>query len=595
MAGFGRTGKWFAVDNWDVVPDIITIAKGINSGYVPLGAMIVSPAIAEWVRPRFFAGGLTYSGHPLACASAVASIEAFQEEGIVENAAAMGEVFRAELARLAEKHPSIGEVRGLGCFWGLELVKNRETREPLVPFNGSGEAAKPVAAHGEARARQGPLPDDALERRHGLPAADDHARGARRGDRDPRRRALGRRRVLRLTQPATEPVRASVERGRRSAPLPDAQTAPAWHTESGALSSREVVVSVTESPAQEPSRTHVDVTLEQFQRRLAAHGHGPNEIQRLWDELGEPESEAQAARELGLGPVIAVYLGLLLVVAASVSVLAIYWRELGAWGILALGVLFLAGSLAASEVLRRRLLPQPADVLEAVAVGWVGLVAYALERLLGVWPSGASEIGHIHIGLTTIAAAGLVAALVLMALRPDPLLIVPLALAVGVLAVDAAELVFGNDASGRQTAVFLLPVGLAWIALGLWLDVTRRRDYATWAHWAGLVTTSVAVMALVPKTVPGFAVIGVLGAISLFFSAFVRHGSFMVIGAAGVLIATQSALMRLGGVAPLLIAVVGLALVVVGLRWSRWREQIRTAVLTRMPAGARSFVTRLAP
>jgi taurine--2-oxoglutarate transaminase len=146
MAGFGRTGKWFGVDNWDVVPDIMTVAKGINSGYVPLGAMVVREPIADWVRDKFFAGGLTYSGHPLACASAVASIEAFQEEGIVENAAATGEVFRTALGKLAEKHPSIGEVRGLGCFWGLELVKNRETREPLVPFNGSGDAAKPIAA-----------------------------------------------------------------------------------------------------------------------------------------------------------------------------------------------------------------------------------------------------------------------------------------------------------------------------------------------------------------------------------------------------------------------------------------------------------------
>jgi taurine--2-oxoglutarate transaminase len=146
MAGFGRTGRWFGVDNWNVVPDIITLAKGINSGYVPLGAMVLRQPIAEWARPRYFAGGLTYSGHPLACASAVASIEAFQEEGIVENAAAMGEVLGAGLRRLAEKHPSIGEVRGLGCFWGLELVKNRETREPLVPFNGTGEAAKPVGA-----------------------------------------------------------------------------------------------------------------------------------------------------------------------------------------------------------------------------------------------------------------------------------------------------------------------------------------------------------------------------------------------------------------------------------------------------------------
>src|SRR5213079_3295148 len=146
MAGFGRTGKWFGVDNWGVVPDILTVAKGINSGYVPLGAMVVREPIADWVRDKFFAGGLTYSGHPLACASAVASIEAFQEEGIVENAAATGEVFRTALGKLAEKHPSIGEVRGLGCFWGLELVKNRETREPLVPFNGSGEDARPVAA-----------------------------------------------------------------------------------------------------------------------------------------------------------------------------------------------------------------------------------------------------------------------------------------------------------------------------------------------------------------------------------------------------------------------------------------------------------------
>jgi len=146
MAGFGRTGKWFAVDNWDVVPDIMTVAKGINSGYVPLGAMIVREPIADWVRDKLFAGGLTYSGHPLACASAVASIEAFQEEGIVEQAAATGEVFRTELERLAGKHPSIGEVRGLGCFFGLELVKDRETREPLVPFNAAGADAKPIGA-----------------------------------------------------------------------------------------------------------------------------------------------------------------------------------------------------------------------------------------------------------------------------------------------------------------------------------------------------------------------------------------------------------------------------------------------------------------
>jgi taurine--2-oxoglutarate transaminase len=145
MAGFGRTGKWFGVENWDVVPDILSVAKGINSGYIPLGAMILRKPIADWVRDKYFAGGLTYSGHPLACASAVASIEAFKEEGIVEHAAELGPVFAEQLQALQDKHPSIGEVRGLGCFWGIELVKNRETREPLVPFNATGEAFAPVA------------------------------------------------------------------------------------------------------------------------------------------------------------------------------------------------------------------------------------------------------------------------------------------------------------------------------------------------------------------------------------------------------------------------------------------------------------------
>jgi taurine--2-oxoglutarate transaminase len=145
MAGFGRSGKWFACEHWDVVPDILTVAKGINSGYVPLGAMVVSKPIADWVRDKYFAGGLTYSGHPLACAAAVASIEAFREEGIVEHAAEMEQHFRAGLAALAESHPSIGDVRGLGCFFGLELVRDRDTREPLVPFNATGEAFAPVA------------------------------------------------------------------------------------------------------------------------------------------------------------------------------------------------------------------------------------------------------------------------------------------------------------------------------------------------------------------------------------------------------------------------------------------------------------------
>jgi taurine---2-oxoglutarate transaminase len=145
MAGFGRTGKWFACDHWDVVPDILTVAKGINSGYVPLGAMVISEELAGWVRDKYFAGGLTYSGHPLACAAGVASIEAFQEEGIVENSAELGAVLGERLRELAGRHEAIGDVRGLGLFYGVELVKNRETREPLVPFNAAGEAFAPMA------------------------------------------------------------------------------------------------------------------------------------------------------------------------------------------------------------------------------------------------------------------------------------------------------------------------------------------------------------------------------------------------------------------------------------------------------------------
>ena len=155
MAGFGRTGRWFACEHWDVVPDILTVAKGINSGYVPLGAMVISERIAEWASDKYFAGGLTYSGHPLACAAAVASIEAFREERIVERSAAMGDVLADELPRLAERHPSIGDVRGLGLFWGLELVRDRASREPLVPFNAAGEAALPVARLTKAAMERG--------------------------------------------------------------------------------------------------------------------------------------------------------------------------------------------------------------------------------------------------------------------------------------------------------------------------------------------------------------------------------------------------------------------------------------------------------
>lgn len=145
MAGYGRTGKWFSVDHWGVQPDIITSAKGINSGYVPLGTMSVSRQLRDWLYDYPLPGGLTYAGHPLACASGVAAIRAMHEEDTLAHATAMGERLRAELGRLAETHPSIGDIRGLGMFNGIELVKNRATKEPLVPFNAKNEAAKPMA------------------------------------------------------------------------------------------------------------------------------------------------------------------------------------------------------------------------------------------------------------------------------------------------------------------------------------------------------------------------------------------------------------------------------------------------------------------
>ncbi|GAA4382805.1 aspartate aminotransferase family protein [Brevibacterium sp. R8603A2] len=141
MAGFGRTGAWFAVDHWDVAPDLITFAKGVNSGYVPLGGVAISRPIYETFVDRTYPGGLTYSGHPLACAAAVATITAMREEGMVENAARLGtDVIGPRLREIAERHQSVGDVRGLGCFWAVELVKDRTTREPLAPYGGSSKA-----------------------------------------------------------------------------------------------------------------------------------------------------------------------------------------------------------------------------------------------------------------------------------------------------------------------------------------------------------------------------------------------------------------------------------------------------------------------
>ncbi len=141
MSGFGRTGKWFAYQNWNVEPDLVVFAKGSNSGYVPVGGVIISAEIAATFDEKVFPGGLTYSGHPLAAASIVGSIDAMKEEKIIENAASIGEnVLGPGLRELAEKHPVIGEVRGLGVFWALDLVSNRETREPLAPYGGTSPA-----------------------------------------------------------------------------------------------------------------------------------------------------------------------------------------------------------------------------------------------------------------------------------------------------------------------------------------------------------------------------------------------------------------------------------------------------------------------
>lgn len=145
MAGFGRTGKWFAIDNFDVVPDLITFAKGVTSGYVPLGGVAINDSIYATFADRPYPGGLTYSGHPLATACAVATINAMEDEGMVANAARIGEqVLGPGLRELAQRHPSVGEVRGLGVFWAVELVANPATREPLAPYGGSSPAMNAV-------------------------------------------------------------------------------------------------------------------------------------------------------------------------------------------------------------------------------------------------------------------------------------------------------------------------------------------------------------------------------------------------------------------------------------------------------------------
>jgi taurine---2-oxoglutarate transaminase len=167
MCGFGRAGKWFAFEHFGPVPDLITFAKGSNSGYVPVGGVIIADEIAATFDERVFPGGLTYSGHPLACASIVATIDAMRDEGMVENAAQVGtQALGPGLAELADRHPVIGEVRGLGVFWALDLVSDRATRAMLAPYGGSSEALTVLAA--ECRAR-GLLTFNNFNRLHVVP------------------------------------------------------------------------------------------------------------------------------------------------------------------------------------------------------------------------------------------------------------------------------------------------------------------------------------------------------------------------------------------------------------------------------------------
>jgi taurine--2-oxoglutarate transaminase len=182
MSGFGRCGEWFAVDRWNVTPDLICFAKGVNSGYVPLGGVIISPAIADVFSERSYPGGLTYSGHVLGCAAAVASINAMKEEGVIEHARSLGtDVIGPELRALQDRHPSIGEVRGLGVFWAIELVRDRATGEMFVPYNAAGDAAAPMNELVAACKARGLWPFAHFNRIHVVPPCTTSADDVRHG------------------------------------------------------------------------------------------------------------------------------------------------------------------------------------------------------------------------------------------------------------------------------------------------------------------------------------------------------------------------------------------------------------------------------
>ncbi|HET8712454.1 MAG TPA: aminotransferase class III-fold pyridoxal phosphate-dependent enzyme [Gemmatimonadales bacterium] len=142
MSGFGRTGEWFAINHWNVVPDLMTMAKGLTSAYVPLGAVGMRRGIAEYFRDHVFYGGLTYNSHPLGCAAALANLDVYQDEHLIENAKRMGVIMKQLMADLSAKHEIVGATRSLGLFGLVELVKDRKSMEPLAPFNGTSEPMK---------------------------------------------------------------------------------------------------------------------------------------------------------------------------------------------------------------------------------------------------------------------------------------------------------------------------------------------------------------------------------------------------------------------------------------------------------------------
>ena len=147
MAGFGRTGRWFAIDHWDTVPDLMTMAKGLTSSYLPLGAVAMRHPIAEAFQDRMFYGGLTYSSHPVSLAASLATIRVYEEDGLIENAARMGERMREMHQRLAAEHPSVGATRNLGLFGIIDLVRSRDPWTPLTPFNGTSDEMKAIGKY----------------------------------------------------------------------------------------------------------------------------------------------------------------------------------------------------------------------------------------------------------------------------------------------------------------------------------------------------------------------------------------------------------------------------------------------------------------